>query len=281
MNDYIIAFDENGSPYIAHAFWNRKNQNGSKRDFKYYQKIKEGLKTRYFYSKAEWDAYQKNRNANSETRAASKKDLNKRVEKFKNNLSEKWNGGVSAKQYEEAHKKTVQAHRDLAATKRALKEKEEARNGDIVKFAKDHLTGEVQKDKEILDKAQDRANRLDKHDAIRERKAREAYQKSIVGKIVKASGDFLFDTLPDNAEWFNDYLENQVASGESILSKPLISLAYTYEANFDPAGYNNREYMSDLELYKRRGYVEKRKKKPSNGHSTQYETQQLSYNSGR
>ena len=55
----IISFDENGQPVIAHAFWNRKNQNGSKRDFKYFQKIKEGLKTRYFYSKEEWDAYQR------------------------------------------------------------------------------------------------------------------------------------------------------------------------------------------------------------------------------
>ena len=59
MADYIITFDENGQPVIAHAFWNRKNQNVSKRDFKYFQKIKEGLKTRYFYSKEEWDAYQR------------------------------------------------------------------------------------------------------------------------------------------------------------------------------------------------------------------------------
>ena len=283
MNDYILAFDDNGSPYIAHAFWNRKNQNGSKRDFKYFQKIKEGLKTRYFYSKEEWDAYQRNKNSENEKR--SDKSLNskasKQIQEFKDKVSEKWNGGVSAKQYEEAHKKTVQAHRDLAATKRAIKEKEEARNGDIVKYAKDHWTGEVQKDKEILERAQDRADRLDKHDALRERKAREAYQKSIVGKIVKGSAELLFDTLPDNSKWFNDYLENQVANGESILSKPLISLAYAYEANFDPAGYTDKEYMSNLELYKRRGYVEKKSKKPSNGHSTHYETQQLSYNSGK
>lgn len=24
MNDYILAFDDDWSPYIAHAFWNRK-----------------------------------------------------------------------------------------------------------------------------------------------------------------------------------------------------------------------------------------------------------------
>ena len=47
MSDYIVTFDQNGSPTIAHSF-------------KYFQKIKNGLKTRYFYSKAEWDAYQRN-----------------------------------------------------------------------------------------------------------------------------------------------------------------------------------------------------------------------------
>ena len=47
MSDYIVTFDQNGSPTIVHSF-------------KYFQKIKNGLKTRYFYSKAEWDAYQRN-----------------------------------------------------------------------------------------------------------------------------------------------------------------------------------------------------------------------------
>lgn len=47
MSDYIVTFDQNGSPTIVHGF-------------KYFQKIKNGLKTRYFYSKAEWDAYQRN-----------------------------------------------------------------------------------------------------------------------------------------------------------------------------------------------------------------------------
>ena len=57
MSDYIVTFDQNGSPTIVHGF-------------KYFQKIKNGLKTRYFYSKAEWDAYQ--RNLSSDTRSADK-----------------------------------------------------------------------------------------------------------------------------------------------------------------------------------------------------------------
>lgn len=71
MSDYVIAFDASGQPYLAHAFWNRKNQNGTKKDHKYYEKIKEGPKTRYFYSKQEWDAYQRNRSTTSATRNAA------------------------------------------------------------------------------------------------------------------------------------------------------------------------------------------------------------------
>ena len=57
MNDYVIAFDASGQPYISHAFWNR-NKGGQKKEHKYIQRIKDknGL-WRYFYDQAEWDAY--------------------------------------------------------------------------------------------------------------------------------------------------------------------------------------------------------------------------------
>ena len=61
MSDYVVSFDESGQPYISHAFFRRQNQNGSRKDHKYFEKIKNGLKTRYFYTKQEWDAYQRNR----------------------------------------------------------------------------------------------------------------------------------------------------------------------------------------------------------------------------
>lgn len=48
-NDYIIMFDENGSPYIEHAYGNHK----------YLMKIGEGLKARYFYTQEEIAAYQR------------------------------------------------------------------------------------------------------------------------------------------------------------------------------------------------------------------------------
>ena len=46
-NDYVVAVDENGEPFIAHAFDNHK----------YFQKIREGFKTRYFYTREQLEAY--------------------------------------------------------------------------------------------------------------------------------------------------------------------------------------------------------------------------------
>lgn len=59
MNDYVIAFDASGQPYISHAFWNR-NKGGQKKEHKYIQRIKDknGL-WRYFYDEEEWQAYLK------------------------------------------------------------------------------------------------------------------------------------------------------------------------------------------------------------------------------
>ncbi len=46
-NDYIVSVDEAGQPYIAHAFGNHK----------YYQKIFNGPKALYFYSKEQFENY--------------------------------------------------------------------------------------------------------------------------------------------------------------------------------------------------------------------------------
>lgn len=46
-HDYIIAVDETGQPFIAHAFGNHK----------YFQKIRDGVRTRYFYTREQLDAY--------------------------------------------------------------------------------------------------------------------------------------------------------------------------------------------------------------------------------
>lgn len=58
MNDYIIQVDENGQPYIAHAFWNRKGQ--ARESHKYIARVERGKgRWRYFYTQQEWDAFNK------------------------------------------------------------------------------------------------------------------------------------------------------------------------------------------------------------------------------
>ena len=53
MNDYIIAVDRDGQPYIAHA-WGR----GTNGQHKYIAKIGEGAKARYFYTQEQLRAFQ-------------------------------------------------------------------------------------------------------------------------------------------------------------------------------------------------------------------------------
>lgn len=53
MNDYIIAVDRDGQPYIAHV-WGR----GANGQHKYIAKIGEGAKARYFYTQEQLRAFQ-------------------------------------------------------------------------------------------------------------------------------------------------------------------------------------------------------------------------------
>ena len=72
--DYVMMVDENGSPYLAHIDWGKARQSvrnaassaagavksAGQKSYKYYQKLKEGRKTRYFYSPEELQAYYDN-----------------------------------------------------------------------------------------------------------------------------------------------------------------------------------------------------------------------------
>ena len=51
--DYVVLIDENGQPYIAHGVFSNIREKGAK----YFQKIKTGYGTRYFYDPEEWEAY--------------------------------------------------------------------------------------------------------------------------------------------------------------------------------------------------------------------------------
>ena len=78
---YYIGIDTTGRPYISHAYAKPTYSTGTslvaprenreaRQNHKYYTKLENNLKTRYFYSKQEWDAYQRNRGSGSETRSA-------------------------------------------------------------------------------------------------------------------------------------------------------------------------------------------------------------------
>jgi hypothetical protein len=70
-SNYMIAVDENGTPYIAHAgLFSNIREKGAK----YYQKIKTGYGTRYFYDKDEWDAYVKGQGAKPTSLLGKAKD---------------------------------------------------------------------------------------------------------------------------------------------------------------------------------------------------------------
>lgn len=56
-NNYIIAVDESGQPYIAHAFGDSPGYGREKKNHKYIVRIRNGLKWRYFYTLDEYEAY--------------------------------------------------------------------------------------------------------------------------------------------------------------------------------------------------------------------------------
>lgn len=72
--DYVMMVDENGSPYLAHVDWGKARQSvrnaassaknavksAGNKSYKYYQKLKEGGKTLYFYSADELKAHYDN-----------------------------------------------------------------------------------------------------------------------------------------------------------------------------------------------------------------------------
>lgn len=63
-NEYYVAIDSNGEPYIEHALFGRNsggsNSRGSRQNVKYIEKIKDGARTRYFYTQDELQAYYDN-----------------------------------------------------------------------------------------------------------------------------------------------------------------------------------------------------------------------------
>lgn len=76
MDDYIIAVDRDGRPYIAHAW-------GGNKPHKYVAKVElGGGKVRYFYSQEEYSAYLRGKSEDKDTKETST------AEKIANNILE-------------------------------------------------------------------------------------------------------------------------------------------------------------------------------------------------
>lgn len=204
MSEYYIAFDYDGQPYIVHGLFNRKGW--QKKNHKYYQKIIDGLKTRYFYSKEEWDAYNKS---------------------LKSKLHETWDGGVSAEEAKKKRLLATQAHRDAGMHKKVRDERLKENgakideNGNVTNnFVSGlktiispitdavGLTDQKKKVSELFDSidkydtAKQRAADADAVAKQAEEKAKQAYEKSIKGRadrlIKKFSNTSLSDIFDSN-----------------------------------------------------------------------------------
>lgn len=70
-NNYVILVDENGQPYIVHSIFGDARKKGSK----YIERIKEGAKTRYFYTKSELDAYRNKQQVNKQAYAEKSQNV--------------------------------------------------------------------------------------------------------------------------------------------------------------------------------------------------------------
>lgn len=203
MSEYYISFDQNGQPYIVHGIFKKKGW--EKKDHKYYQKIKDGLKVRYFYSKEEWDAYNQS---------------------LKSKIRETWDGGVSLEEAEKKRLLATQAYRDAGLHKKVQDERLKAagatrdKDGNInnnfvsgLRYIVSPVTDAVgltnyhKQTSELFDAvnkydaAKKRASEADSDAREAEERAREAYEKSIKGtadRIIKKFSDILSKDVPDN-----------------------------------------------------------------------------------
>ena len=97
--DYIIAFDENGEPYIAHALGSRLSgavSNARRAGSRYLMKIQTKYGNRYFYTPQEVQAYQRAKSgvkkASNSAKSAvnnTKKQVNQAVKTLKSDLKKR------------------------------------------------------------------------------------------------------------------------------------------------------------------------------------------------
>lgn len=115
-NEYYVAIDSNGEPYIEHAIFGRNsggsNSRGSRQNVKYLEKIKDGARTRYFYTQDELQAYYDNmRGKAKDTAQQAKQKAQKVAERAK--VEARYAVGSAQKEARDrAYDEMVRASRD-------------------------------------------------------------------------------------------------------------------------------------------------------------------------
>lgn len=158
QNDYYIAFDENGTPYIEHGFFDNVKSTvknvankvtstvsnaakgvgrGVRANHKYLLKVFENGKTRYFYKQSEVDAYYRAKKAGIKNAAeyvqnkaknagTSAKDMLNKAKETVKATADKVTGAAANKNVETAKKNADDANRWAKMTERVHKENMDA-----------------------------------------------------------------------------------------------------------------------------------------------------------
>lgn len=256
MNNYIIAVDRDGQPYIAHA-WGR----GANGQHKYIAKIGEGAKARYFYTQEQLRAFQQGGRQKAQDAA------NKAKEKISNavGISQRKEALASAKRYENAVRNSSLAR----AVERRFDQEAKSKVGSGEEFRKAAKAAEAIKREST--KASDRASKAyrDQHEKW------EAYDKTPLSKLENAV-DKVKDTVQDledkrkeiqnkhttiekgshtveewkNSEKGQKYMKNvSTSEGGHKLNKSQFSEYKKGDSDFDDKNFKEKNRVGDSDFF--------------------------------
>ena len=230
-NQYLILVDENGQPYIAHAFSFRNtfrnvgnavrntasNVGRRARDtHKYIQKIAKDGKTRYFYSQEEWEAYLRGDSKKPTTIGGRIKD---------------------AVGYDERERRD-QAKREYESDMRSGKRMED--RGRTKLMAIDSSSSNPNVHKEAEDALSLQKKGIDMQDKAQEKYGRTAdeYDRTILGTVEKITDRFSNEKVRVSCEEaFDSFMKHPTPANQDKYRK-------AYEQWTKSSGYeHNRELM--------------------------------------
>lgn len=210
-NRYMILVDENGQPYIAHAFSfkntfrkvgtavrNTASNVGrrAKDTHKYIQKIAKNGKTRYFYSQEEWEAYLRGDVAKPKTVVGKAKD--------KLGYDERERRDQAKREYES--EKRVAKRMEDRGREKLMSIDTSSSNQNVHKEAEDALALK-QKGADLKEEAQNKYDETAKE-----------YNRTLLGAIDKITGSLKDDKAVEARkayeEAFESYMRNPTSKNE-------------------------------------------------------------------